>query len=633
MKKYIVDNTSPEKIYVANSGVAVYHKDISSDPFVINIGPNNLKYAVISTDLLRNCEIVYMSNDDMEDQSNPMKHIDKSDLEDDTTNLCNNIKTFSDIISSCLSNLEFEMHHDAYFQGVLEVKGNVLITGRAGSGKTSLCYQLAKGCRCWSYILNCRAMKGRKDISEALARAVSMCVKHSPSVLICDDFDSLVLAEVDGAAPHDVAYYSRLAATVRHQILSCVGVRIVLTASSIGSLHHDLKDSTGLPLFTTHFEIKELVQKERVGLIQHLISQNVGSEISVSHDNILKMANDTTGSNVRDLVDYVNRIIFNTIKSQCSNKGVETELTLVEDCSKTSCNNKTNYDIWAKIGGMAEVKQQLIECVFWPFMYPALFPSQSSGILLFGAPGTGKSYIGSALAQLRNMEFLSVKGPELLSKYIGQSEKAVRDIFDKADMKKPCILFFDEFDSLAPKRGHDSTGVTDRVVNQLLVRLDGAEGGAKGPVIAATSRPDLIDSALLRPGRLDQHIFCPLPDAEDRYSILQTLAQTLELADDVDLENIALRTEGFSPADLKSLLVTAQLTSLEKQLDVSDASGLKVVVATKDDLESALSETKPSLSEEQRIFYDIIYKKFKGEKLTNREKIVTQYQKQRVTLA
>lgn len=164
------------------------------------------------------------------------------------------------------------------------------------------------------------------------------------------------------------------------------------------------------------------------------------------------------------------------------------------------------------------------------------------------------------------MNFISIQGPELLSKYIGASEQAVRDVFIRAQAAKPCILFFDEFESIAPRRGHDNTGVTDRVVNQLLTQLDGVEGLQGVYVLAATSRPDLIDPALLRPGRLDKCVYCPPPDQVSRLEILTVLSKSLPLADDVDLQHVASVTESFTGADLKALLYNAQLEALQGRL-------------------------------------------------------------------
>lgn len=169
-----------------------------------------------------------------------------------------------------------------------------------------------------------------------------------------------------------------------------------------------------------------------------------------------------------------------------------------------------------EIAGMEAVVEVLEEVLMWPSKFPNIFSNSplrnQAGVLLFGAPGTGKTYLVSQIAKTWNLRMISVKGPELLAKYIGQSEENVRNLFNRARSAKPCVLFFDEFDSLAPRRGHDSTGVTDRVVNQLLTELDGVEGLQGVTVIAATSRPELLDPALLRSGRLDRLVECSLPD-------------------------------------------------------------------------------------------------------------------------
>ncbi|KAF4990408.1 hypothetical protein FDECE_14400 [Fusarium decemcellulare] len=229
------------------------------------------------------------------------------------------------------------------------------------------------------------------------------------------------------------------------------------------------------------------------------------------------------------------------------------------------------------IGGLQETRQVLLETLQYPTKYAPIFAQcplrLRSGLLLYGYPGCGKTLLASAVAGECGLNFISVKGPEILNKYIGASEKSVRDLFDRAQAAKPCVLFFDEFDSIAPKRGHDSTGVTDRVVNQLLTQMDGAEGLSGVYVLAATSRPDLIDPALLRPGRLDKSLLCDMPALEDRVDIIKALFQKVRLSDeltesDEPLTDIARRTEGFSGADLQALVSNAQLEAIHDVLDV-----------------------------------------------------------------
>ncbi|TGJ85895.1 hypothetical protein E0Z10_g2885 [Xylaria hypoxylon] len=237
---------------------------------------------------------------------------------------------------------------------------------------------------------------------------------------------------------------------------------------------------------------------------------------------------------------------------------------------------QTSTTTFDSIGGLKETRQILLETLQYPTKYAPIFAQcplrLRSGLLLYGYPGCGKTLLASAVAGECGLNFISVKGPEILNKYIGASEKSVRDLFERASAAKPCVLFFDEFDSIAPKRGHDSTGVTDRVVNQLLTQMDGAEGLSGVYVLAATSRPDLIDPALLRPGRLDKSLLCDFPSLEDRIDILQALGKKVKLNEEIlssedRLTELGKRTEGFTGADLQALMSNAQLEAIHDVLN------------------------------------------------------------------
>jgi transitional endoplasmic reticulum ATPase len=224
---------------------------------------------------------------------------------------------------------------------------------------------------------------------------------------------------------------------------------------------------------------------------------------------------------------------------------------------------------WKDVGGLDEVKQKLIEAVEWPLKYPDLFQQANTkppkGILLSGPPGTGKTLVAKALANESEVNFISVKGPELMSKYVGESERGVREVFRKAKQASPCILFFDEFDSLVPERGlGQDSQATERVISQFLTELDGLEELKGVLVLAATNRKDLIDSAILRPGRFDFVLEFPLPDEAVRQAIFRVHTQWKPLADDVNLQSLAKETEGMAGSDIEAICRQASLIAIRE---------------------------------------------------------------------
>ncbi|MEI6797455.1 MAG: AAA family ATPase, partial [Methanomassiliicoccales archaeon] len=226
---------------------------------------------------------------------------------------------------------------------------------------------------------------------------------------------------------------------------------------------------------------------------------------------------------------------------------------------------------WDEIGGLEQVKQDLKEAVEWPLRYGKLFEHMgahpSKGILLYGPPGTGKTLLAKAVATESEANFISVKGPEFLSKWVGESEKAVRETFRKARQAAPCIVFMDEIDSIAPIRsGNGDSHVTERVISQLLTELDGLESLHNVVVIAATNRPDIIDPALLRPGRFDRLVQVGLPDQDARRDILKVHLKGKPLANDVDAELLAKRTEGYSGADLGAIVNEGVMLSIRRKV-------------------------------------------------------------------
>ncbi|KAK2077572.1 hypothetical protein QBZ16_004417 [Prototheca wickerhamii] len=270
---------------------------------------------------------------------------------------------------------------------------------------------------------------------------------------------------------------------------------------------------------------------------------------------------------------------------------------------------------WEDVGGMDEVREALHESLELPIRHAGILAAAPlrlrTGVLLYGPPGCGKTHVVSCAVAAAGVRCITVRGPELLNKYIGASEAAVRDVFARATAAAPSVLFFDEFDAIAPQRGHDNTGVTDRVVNQLLTELDGVEGLRGVCVVAATSRPDLIDAALLRPGRLDRLVFCDFPTPRERGKILRALARSMPLADDVDLDLLGREADHATGADLGALLSEAQLAAAHEALERAEGAGQRAQITVgQAHLAAALAAARPSVPAKERSRFEAIYARF-----------------------
>ncbi|WP_458204882.1 CDC48 family AAA ATPase [Haladaptatus sp. NG-SE-30] len=269
----------------------------------------------------------------------------------------------------------------------------------------------------------------------------------------------------------------------------------------------------------------------------------------------LRRARDSGGDDEALLSVEVNREDFNTAMSSVEPSAMR---EFVAEAPEISFEN---------VGGLEEAKQTLIEAVEWPLSYSNLFETTNTepptGVLLYGPPGTGKTLLARALAGESDVNFIHVAGPELLDRYVGESEKAVRDVFDRARQASPAIVFFDEIDALASQRG-ESHEVTERVVSQLLTELDGLTENPNLVVLAATNRRDALDPALLRPGRIESHVEIPAPNEAGRRKILSVHASDKPLADDVDLDALAAELEGYTGADLEALVRNASMRAIRE---------------------------------------------------------------------
>ncbi|OWZ17423.1 Ribosome biogenesis ATPase RIX7 [Phytophthora megakarya] len=283
---------------------------------------------------------------------------------------------------------------------------------------------------------------------------------------------------------------------------------------------------------------------------------------------------------------------------------------------------------WDDIGALNEVRDELSLAVLQPIAHPERFAalglSMPAGVLLYGPPGCGKTLLAKAIAHESGANFISIKGPELLDKYVGESERSVRQVFQRARASSPCVVFFDELDALAPRRsggaGGDAggNGVSERVVNQLLTEMDGLDGRRNVFVIAATNRPDIIDPAMLRPGRLDKLLYVPLPQASERHQILKTISAKCALAPSVQLEVIAAdpRCEGFSGADLSALVREAGITAL-RETDFSKLdAGVTTLGIEHHHFISAFDRVFPSVSRADQRMFDRMKKNLRKSRST-----------------
>jgi ribosome biogenesis ATPase len=291
-------------------------------------------------------------------------------------------------------------------------------------------------------------------------------------------------------------------------------------------------------------------------------------------------------------------------------------LTQIQPTSKREGFSTIPNVSWENVGGLKDLREELYYDIVLPIINPQKLKlvgiSKAAGVLLYGPPGCGKTLLAKAVANEAKANFISIKGPELLNKYVGESERAIRSLFIRAKNSSPCIIFFDELDALVPKRSNENNNSSERVVNQLLTEMDGLEDRKQIFIIAATNRPDIIDPAMLRPGRLDKLLYVPLPDYEDRCSILSTITKNLKLDKDINFDNINndKRMEGFSGADIAALVREAQLHALkrlnQKEKENEEINEFNINMS---DFEYSLNNILPSVSLNDKKKYENLKKK------------------------
>ncbi len=486
--------------------------------------------------------------------------------------------------------VELPLRHPELFRhlGIEPPKG-ILLYGPPGCGKTLLAKALANEVGAYFIAINGPEIMSKYygESEQRLREIFEEAEKNAPAIIFID--------EIDAIAPKREEVTGEVEKRVVAQLLTLMdglkerGKVIVIGATNRPEALDPALRRPGR--FDREIEIRPPDKRARKEILQvHVRNMPLADDVDL--DRIAEMTHGFTGA---DLAALAKEAAMNALRRFIRsgkidlNKPIpaevlkELKVTMADFLEamkyvQPSLIREVFIEVpevhWEDIGGLEEAKQQLREAVEWPLKHPEVFESMGirppKGILLFGPPGTGKTLLAKAAATESGANFIAVRGPEILSKWVGESEKAIRQIFRRARQVAPAIIFFDEIDAIAPARGlrHDTSGVTDRIVNQLLTEMDGIEPLRNVVVIAATNRPDILDPALLRPGRFDRLIYVPPPDKKARLEIFKIHTRRMPLADDVDLEKLAEMTEGYTGADIEAVCREAAMIALREEFRI-----------------------------------------------------------------
>lgn len=519
--------------------------------------------------------------------------------------------------------IELPMNHPEVFRklGIDPPKG-VLLHGPPGTGKTLIAKAVANETNAnFISIAGPEIMSKYYGESEQRLREIfEEANRNTPSLIFIDEMDSI--------APKRSEVMGEVERRVVAQLLSMMdglkerGQVVVIGATNrVDAIDPALRRPGR---FDREIEIGVPDRNSRLEILQIHV-RNMPLDDSVDLESLADQTNGFVGADINALcresaMKALRRYLPDIGLKEGIPKGlVDQMIVLGEDFEgalrdiEPSAMREVLVEIpkvsWANVGGLGQLKQEIIESVDWPLKRPQKFDQMGirppRGILLYGPPGTGKTLIAQAVANETRANFISVKGPQLISKWVGESEKAIREVFRKARQVSPSIVFFDELDAIAPMRGmEDGSRASERVVNQLLAELDGLESLKNVVVVAATNRPDIIDPALLRSGRFDRLLFVGPPDKDGRYDILKIHTMNIPNSDDVGLEELSELTEGYVGSDLDSLCREAVMLALRENADATEVEMRHY--------REALKKVRPSFEEGMIRYYERVNERFQG---------------------
>ena len=586
---------------------------------------------------------------------NPEKFLYKSSIKlSSLGGMADIVKRITEIISNPLN------YYQAYKEiNTLPIKG-ILLCGPPGCGKTTLAYSIGGEFQIPFYkITGPDIISSLSGESEQIIRNLfNSVIENAPSILFIDEIETIIGRREQANKEMErriVAQIMTCIDDINDKQLSELNAPVfVIGATSKPEFIDSSMRRSGRFDVEIHIVFPSIEMREEM-----IISITKKNKIS-KNINFKEIAKKTPGYLAADLQSLaraaghnaINRLIKSNsdkINSEnlennmnldldLQNLYIEQEdfnfaLTQIQPTSKREGFTTIPNVTWDDVGGLKELREELYYDIVLPITEPSKLKivgiSKAVGVLLYGPPGCGKTLLAKAVANEAKANFISIKGPELLNKYVGESERAIRSLFIRAKNSSPCIIFFDELDALVPKRSQENNNSSERVVNQLLTEMDGLEDRKQIFIIAATNRPDIIDPAMLRPGRLDKLLYVPLPDLNDRCSILETITKHLKLDEDIELGKINgdKRMEGFSGADIAALVREAQLHALkrlnEKEREKSKKENIKNEKKNNDnngekeiefrinmsDFEYSLNNILPSVSLNDKKKYENLKKK------------------------